>query len=146
MRTCWRGGPDALSRRRPEGSDSTPCLLRSCADRTRPVPLTPSGIAYSLTRSMQERETFTPLTADTDATTPKYLRDKYAIVGVGETTYTRGSGKTTRAMGTFAVRAAMLDAGLKPTDIDGMLSYQGGDSTPSTFIAGDLGIRLNYYM
>src|ERR1700722_8760245 len=87
-----------------------------------------------------------PLPADTDATTPKYLRDKYAIVGVGETTYTRGSGKTTRAMGTFAVRAAMQDAGLKPSDIDGMLSYSGNDSTPSTFLAGDLGIRLNFFM
>src|SRR6202046_5372575 len=87
-----------------------------------------------------------PLPADTDATTPKYLRDKYAIVGVGETTYTRGSGKTTRAMGTIAVRNALNDAGLKPTDIDGMLSYSGNDSTPSTFIAGDLGIRLNFFM
>ena len=66
---------------------------------------------------------------EVDATTPKYLRDKYAIVGVGETTYTRGSGKTTRAMGTWAVRNAMLDAGLKPSDIDGMLTYSGGDST-----------------
>src|ERR1700755_3727855 len=87
-----------------------------------------------------------PLPADTDASTPKYLRDKSAIVGVGETTYTRGSGRTTRAMGTFAVRAAMQDAGLKPTDIDGMLSYSGNDSTPSPFIAGDLGIRLNFFM
>ncbi len=87
-----------------------------------------------------------PLPADTDATTPKYLRDKYAIVGVGETPYTRGSGKTTRAMGSFAVRAAMADAGLKNTEIDGMLSYQGGDSTFGPMIAGDLGIRLNFYM
>ena len=77
---------------------------------------------------------------EVDATTPKYLRDKYAIVGVGETTYTRGSGKTTRAMGTWAVRNAMLDAGLKASDIDGMLSYSGNDSTPSPFLAGDLGI------
>ena len=83
---------------------------------------------------------------EVDATTPKYLRDKYAIVGVGETTYTRGSGKTTRALGTWAVRNAILDAGLKNTDIDGMLSYSGGDSTSGTFIAGDLGIRVNYYM
>ena len=87
-----------------------------------------------------------PLPKEVDATTPKYLRDKYAIVGVGETTYTRGSGKTTRAMGTWAVRNAILDAGLKPSDIDGMLSYQGGDSTSGTFISGDLGIRLNFYM
>ncbi|HEX5326521.1 MAG TPA: hypothetical protein VFW75_07610, partial [Acetobacteraceae bacterium] len=87
-----------------------------------------------------------PLPADTDATTPKYLRDRYAIAGVGETTYVRGSDKTTRALGTWAVRNAMADAGLKPSDIDGMLSYSGNDSTASTFIAGDLGIRLNFYM
>src|SRR5271163_1231847 len=84
--------------------------------------------------------------ADTDISTPKYLRDKYAIVGVGETTYTRGSRKTTRALGTWAARNAIQDAGLKPADIDGMLSYQSGDSTFAPFIAGDLGIRLNFYM
>jgi acetyl-CoA acetyltransferase len=87
-----------------------------------------------------------PLPADTDATTPKHLRDTYAIIGVGETTYTRGSSKTTRALGTWAVRNAIEDAGLKPSDVDGMLSYQMGDSTPGPFIAGDLGIRLNFYV
>ncbi|TWS99698.1 hypothetical protein [Reyranella sp. CPCC 100927] len=87
-----------------------------------------------------------PLPADTDTSSPKYLRDKYAIVGVGETTYTRGSGISTRALGTWAVRNAIADAGLKPGDVDGMLSYQSGDSTFSTFISGDLGMRLNFYM
>src|ERR1700759_3349404 len=83
---------------------------------------------------------------DVDATTPKYLRDKYAIVGVGETTYTRGSDKTTRALGTWALRNAAADAGIKTSDIDGMLSYSNNDSTPSTFMAGDIGARLNFYM
>src|SRR3954466_5724099 len=83
---------------------------------------------------------------DTDTSSPKHLRDKYAIVGVGETTYTRGSGMTTRSLGTLAVRNAMNDAGLKASEIDGMLSYQSNDSTFSPFIAGDLGIRLNFYM
>src|SRR5437660_11462989 len=83
---------------------------------------------------------------EVDATIPKYLRDKYAIVGVGETTYTGGSNKTTRALGSWAVRNAILDAGLKATDIDGMLDYSGGDSTSATFISGDLGMRLNFYM
>ena len=32
------------------------------------------------------------MTTDIDTTADKYLRDKYAIIGVGETTYTRGSG------------------------------------------------------
>ncbi|HIA48551.1 MAG TPA: thiolase [Candidatus Hydrogenedentes bacterium] len=83
---------------------------------------------------------------DTDATSSKYLRDKYAIVGVGESTYTRGSGRTTRSLGTWAVSNAIKDAGMTPQDVDGMLSYSMGDSTFSTHIAGDLGIRLNFFM
>jgi acetyl-CoA acetyltransferase len=83
---------------------------------------------------------------DVDATTPKFLRDKYAVVGLGETAYTRGSNMTTRALATIAVRNAMLDAGLKAFEIDGVLSYQSNDSVFSPFVAGDLGIRLNFYM
>ena len=62
-----------------------------------------------------------PMPAETDTTSPKHLRDKYAIVGVGETTYTRGSGITTRALGTWAVRNAIEDAGLKASDIDDLI-------------------------
>lgn len=83
---------------------------------------------------------------DVDATSPKHLADKYAIVGVGETAYKRGGGRTTRAMATEAISNAMADAGLTMDDVDGMLSYSGGDSTFAPFIAGDLGIRLNFYM
>ncbi len=84
--------------------------------------------------------------ADLDGTSTKYLRDKYAIVGVGETPYVRGSGRTTRALGVEAVRNAMADAGLDNGQVDGMLSYSSGDSTFTPFIAGDLGIRLDFYM
>ena len=50
---------------------------------------------------------------------------------------------TTRALGTWAVRNAIVDAGLKASDVDGMLSLPvRRRSRPSaTFIAGDLGIR-----
>ena len=85
-------------------------------------------------------------TDDIDASSTPNLRDKYAIVGVGETTYSRGAGRTTRALGTWAVKNAIEDAGLAPGDVDGMLSYSMLDSTLSTFIAGDLGIRLNFFM
>lgn len=81
-----------------------------------------------------------------DAATPKGLRNRYAICGVGETPYMRGSQYTTRSLATWAIRNAMEDAGLGPGDVDGMLSYSGNDSTFSTFVAGDLGIRLNFYM
>src|SRR5580658_6941881 len=97
-------------------------------------------------RFSEKGEAAVPMSKEVDATTPKYLRDKYAIAGVGETTYTRGSGRTTRALASWAVRNAILDAGLTPADIDGMLSYQSGDSTFAPFVAGDLGIRLNFYM
>ena len=83
---------------------------------------------------------------EADTSTEKFLRGKYAICGVGETTYRRGSNETTRALGTWAVKNAMDDAGMTADDVDGMLSYSGNDSTFSTFIAGDLGIRLNFYM
>jgi len=74
------------------------------------------------------------------------LRDKYCIVGVGETEYSRNSARTTRAMAVEAVRKAILDAGLTAADVDGMMSYQSGDSTPSNWVAPDLGIRLNFFM
>jgi acetyl-CoA acetyltransferase len=74
------------------------------------------------------------------------LRDKYCIVGVGETEYSKGSGRTTRALAVEAVRKAILDAGLTGKDVDGMMSYQNGDSTLSNWVAPDLGIRLNFYM
>ncbi len=74
------------------------------------------------------------------------LRDKYAVVGIGATEFSRNSGRTTRTLGVEAVRAAMRDAGLGPEDVDGMLSYHGNDSTTAPTVAGDLGIRLNFYM
>ena len=82
--------------------------------------------------------------SDINASSNKYLRGKYAIVGVGETGYVRGSGRTTRALGTEAVRKAIADAGLKSSDIDGMLSYSYNDSTTSPVIAGELAIRPNF--
>jgi len=86
------------------------------------------------------------VTTDIDTTADKYLRDKYAIIGIGETTYTRGSGMTTRGLGTWAIKNAMDDAGIPASEIDGMMSYSGNDSTASPMLAGDLGIRLNFYM
>jgi acetyl-CoA acetyltransferase len=74
------------------------------------------------------------------------LRDRYCIVGVGETEYSRDSRRTTRAMAVEAIRKAMQDAGLRAGDVDGMMSYQNNDSTPSNWVAGDLGIRLDFFM
>ena len=74
------------------------------------------------------------------------LKDKYCIVGVGETEYTRGSGRSTRSMASEAIRKAMDDAGLDSTQVDGIMSYSGGDSIASTTVMQDLGLRPNFYM
>ena len=74
------------------------------------------------------------------------LKDRYCIVGVGETEYSRHSGRSTRAMAVEAIRKAMADAGLAGGQVDGMMSYQGGDSTFGNWVSGDLGMRLNFYM
>ena len=74
------------------------------------------------------------------------LRDKYCIVGVGETSYSKYSGRTTRAMGAEAIRNAIVDAGLTADDINGMLSYHIGDSTTGPEVASDLGIQLDFFM
>ena len=84
--------------------------------------------------------------SEIDATSPSALRDRYAIVGVGETAYVRGAGRTTRALATAAIRNAMADAGLRAADIDGMLSYSLMDAAQCPEVASDLGIRLDFYM
>ncbi len=53
---------------------------------------------------------------------------------------------TTRALATLAVSNAMKDAGLEAAHIDGMMSYSSNDSTGSPVVAGDLGIRPNFFM
>ncbi|MCH8191448.1 MAG: lipid-transfer protein, partial [Chloroflexi bacterium] len=53
------------------------------------------------------------------------LSGKVAIVGVGETNYYRDAGRTTLSLGLEAIKKAIDDAGLEPTDIDAMTSYHG---------------------
>jgi acetyl-CoA acetyltransferase len=74
------------------------------------------------------------------------VKDRYCLVGVGETPYSRHSGRSTRSLGAEAVRNAMFDAGLQPSEVDGMMSYHGNDSTTSLALAQDLGIRPDFYM
>jgi len=51
------------------------------------------------------------------------LRAKGAVTGVGETRYSRQSGKSVAALQMEASLAAIRDAGLSPKDIDGIIAY-----------------------
>jgi acetyl-CoA acetyltransferase len=51
------------------------------------------------------------------------LRERAAITGIGETAYTRGSGKSVLSLHLEAALKAIADAGLSPRDIDGVIPY-----------------------
>ena len=74
------------------------------------------------------------------------LKDKYCIVGVGETPYSRHSGRSTRSMGAEALRNAMADAGARPGRCQRHAQLPRNDSTTSLALAQDLGIRPDFYM
>ena len=54
------------------------------------------------------------------------LRESGAVTGVGETTYLRGTDRTALSFQLEASLNAIRDAGLKPTDIDGLIPYGHG--------------------
>src|SRR5687768_12664010 len=51
------------------------------------------------------------------------LAKEAAIVGIGQTQFTRGAGRSSVDLVAEAAIGAMADAGLKPTDIDGMVTF-----------------------
>ena len=54
------------------------------------------------------------------------LNGKAAVSGIGETAYTRGTDKSAIALMCEASLKAIADAGLQPTDIDGIIPYSLG--------------------
>lgn len=75
------------------------------------------------------------------------LRGTYAIVGIGETAYGRYRPNTPPSkldLASDALIAATADAGLRPADVDTLLSY-GSDSTDSVAVASALSMTLNNY-
>ncbi len=54
------------------------------------------------------------------------LRDLAAVTGIGETRYQRGTDKSPLQLTLEASLAAIVDAGLTPKDIDGVIAYASG--------------------
>ena len=51
------------------------------------------------------------------------LTNKAAIVGIGQTEFSKNSGRSELQLAAEAVRAAILDAGLQPSDVDGTVTF-----------------------
>src|SRR5439155_4107842 len=62
------------------------------------------------------------------------LRDRGAITGVGETRYSRNSGRSVVALQMEASLAAIADAGLTPKDIDGIIAYAASGVVAEDFV------------
>ena len=68
------------------------------------------------------------------------LRDKYAIVGIGQTEYSKFSNRTVLDLASEACLNATRDAGMSLNEIDGIISFNFNDSVPAISVATNLGI------
>jgi acetyl-CoA acetyltransferase len=66
--------------------------------------------------------------------------DQVAIVGVGETDYSRESGRSELMLALQAIRAALDDAGIEPHEVDGLMRWA-VDTSSEASIADNLGLR-----
>jgi acetyl-CoA acetyltransferase len=67
------------------------------------------------------------------------LRDRAAIVGIGQTEFSKNSGRSELQLACEAVKAALDDAGLRPSDVDGMTTFT-MDSNDEIEVARAVGI------
>jgi acetyl-CoA acetyltransferase len=76
----------------------------------------------------------TPSTRPLEAQDPVPVRlaDRVAVVGVGETPFTRDAGVPTVRLALDAVMAALDDAGLVPTDVDAVFPPYGAHQSATT--------------
>ena len=73
------------------------------------------------------------------------LRDRAAIVGIGATEFSKQSGRSELRLAVEATAAALDDAGLEPSDVDGMVTYT-QDTNPEIEIARNVGIgELSFF-
>ncbi len=63
---------------------------------------------------------------------------KAAAVGIGNTEFSKDSGRTEIRMATEAAHSALADAGLSPKDVDGLVTFS-MDNNEETDLAGNLG-------
>ena len=68
------------------------------------------------------------------------IRDKAAIVGIGETEFSWNSGRSEIQLASEAIKAACDDAGIAPQDIDGLIRYD-MESNHETLLTQSLGIK-----
>ena len=54
---------------------------------------------------------------------PTTLHNEAAIAGIGQTAYSKNSGVSELSLATECVRKAIDDAGIEPSEVDGLVTY-----------------------
>lgn len=73
------------------------------------------------------------------------IRDRAAIVGIGQTEFSRDIGRPERTIALEAIKAALDDAGLAPRDVDGLVKFS-LENTMEVEVARNLGIpNLSFF-
>ena len=72
--------------------------------------------------------------------TSQFPRAQAAIAGIGCTEFSKDSGMSTFGLAARAIKAAVADAGLELSDVDGLATFGPGDSVPPNTLAQGLGI------
>lgn len=81
-----------------------------------------------MSENLKDGTTTTSLSSSTTTVTRAlgHLRDRAAIVGIGNTTFNRRSGAGVDKLAVEAATKALADAKLEPADIDGVVAYPSG--------------------
>jgi acetyl-CoA acetyltransferase len=75
----------------------------------------------------------------------RYLSGRSAIAGIGATEFSKSSGRTELQLAVECVTTACDDAGISPTEIDGLVTYT-VENNPEIQLARELGIgELNFF-
>ena len=73
------------------------------------------------------------------------LSGKTAIVGIGATEFSKASGRSELRLAAEAVKAALADAGLRPSDVDGLVTFT-MDTNTEIAVAREVGIpQLTFF-
>jgi acetyl-CoA acetyltransferase len=76
---------------------------------------------------------------------PMNLFGDVAVAGIGATPFSKASGRSELALAVEAISGALADAGLTPSSVDGLVTYDMDDS-PEISVSNSLGIReLTYF-
>ncbi|MBQ6640951.1 MAG: lipid-transfer protein [Saccharopolyspora sp.] len=73
------------------------------------------------------------------------ISEQTAIAGIGATEFSKDSGRTELQLAAEATRAALADAGLEPSDVDGMVTFT-MDNNTEVAVARELGVpELSFF-